>query len=112
MQPIVSGFESERANRACLGIMIGFGSHFPLNFATGPSTPFGICTSASPSVLPSGPPPGLPIEVVELVGIVDQIEQFPLILLPEINKLVSSRAHAVVRSCIMVARIVIVTVIH
>ena len=49
---------------------------------------------------------------MQLERIVHQVEQLPLILLPEINQLVGTRADAVVRAGVVVARVVVIAVVH
>src|SRR5262249_23425843 len=52
------------------------------------------------------------VHVLQLVGIVHEVVELPLILLPEINQLVRPRANAVVRTRVVIARIVVVAVVH
>src|SRR5207249_4650260 len=54
----------------------------------------------------------LAVQVVELGGVVHEIEQLPLVLPPEVDQLVRPGAHTVVRARVVVARIVVVAVVH
>ena len=56
--------------------------------------------------------PGLAVQVVQLVRILAQVEQLPLVLRPEVDQLVRERANAVVLPRIVVAGIVVVAVVH
>ena len=101
--------------------------YFPRSLATGPSTPFGNCSSASWSVSRtsrfsatslrfklaiSSSAAGWPYRLWQLVGIVHEIEQLPLILVPEIDQFVGLRADAVMGPGVVVSGIVVVAIVH
>jgi len=54
----------------------------------------------------------LPIDAVHLERIVHEVVQLPLILLPEVDQLVRLRPDAVVRARVVIARVVVVAVVH
>ena len=92
--------------------------HFPRSRLTGPSTALGSCSLAfepreflfqrcGQRVLS-----GLAVQVVELVRVLYQVEQLPLILFPEVDQLVRAGAYAVARPRVVVSRVVIVAVLH